>query len=331
MLVDKSLVVTVVVFVSVSAPATYAERPPNAGVLLRHDASLILDQLSTLSNLNLALSQDEVAPPLDVADTGGTGSKPISAEEAAKELANPNTPLATLNFKNEIRFFGGDLPDADDQVGYTLLFQPSFPFRLENGDMIFFRPGIPLHLSQPVFDASSMQFDDELGLGDIGFDLAYGRTTSDGIIIAGGINGTLPTASSSELGGGQFTLGPEVLVGVIRDWGVLGVFPNHQWDVAGWGDQSVSRTTIQPFVTFLAGDGWSVGTAPKIRYDWNAEQWTVPLNLTVGKTERIGSTTWKFSVEVNYFVEQSDAFGPEWMIGINLSPIVENFLAALFE
>ena len=84
-----------------------------------------------------------------------TGPTALSAEEAAKELANPNTALATLNFKNQIRFFDGDLPDANGQVGYTLLFQPSFPFPLANGDTLFFRTGIPLHVSQPVFDLSS--------------------------------------------------------------------------------------------------------------------------------------------------------------------------------
>ena len=40
-----------------------------------------------------------------------------SANEIAKSLANPNTPLATLNFKNQFRFFRGDLPGAADVFG----------------------------------------------------------------------------------------------------------------------------------------------------------------------------------------------------------------------
>ena len=48
------------------------------------------------------------------------------ADEIARELANPNTPLASLNFKNQFRFFDGDLPDASDQWSYTLLFQPTY-------------------------------------------------------------------------------------------------------------------------------------------------------------------------------------------------------------
>jgi hypothetical protein len=41
--------------------------------------------------------------------------KAKSAEEAARELANPNTPLATLNFKLQFHGFEGSLPGANRQ------------------------------------------------------------------------------------------------------------------------------------------------------------------------------------------------------------------------
>ena len=34
----------------------------------------------------------------------------------------------------------------------------------------------------------------------------------------------------------------------------------------------------------------------------------------------------KIELEANYYVEQPDAFGPEWMVGINLTPVVPNFI-----
>ncbi|MFK7852163.1 MAG: hypothetical protein AB8D78_14395, partial [Akkermansiaceae bacterium] len=46
-------------------------------------------------------------------------SQTKSAEEIAKELANPNTPLASLNFKNQFRWFDGALPNSGDQFSYT--------------------------------------------------------------------------------------------------------------------------------------------------------------------------------------------------------------------
>ena len=54
--------------------------------------------------------------------TAQAQDKEKTTEEIAQELANPNTPLATLNFKLQFRQFKGDLADADNQDGTTLLF-----------------------------------------------------------------------------------------------------------------------------------------------------------------------------------------------------------------
>lgn len=44
-----------------------------------------------------------------------------------------------------------------------------------------------------------------------------------------------------------------------------------------------------------------------------------------------GSTTWKFSVSGDYYVERADAFAPRWLIGFGASPVVESVFARLFE
>jgi hypothetical protein len=36
-------------------------------------------------------------------------------------------------------------------------------------------------------------------------------------------------------------------------------------------------------------------------------------------------------MEVNYFPERANAFGPKWFIGFNVAPVVENVLASLFK
>jgi hypothetical protein len=254
-----------------------------------------------------------------------------SADDIARELANPNTPLATLNFKNQIRWYEGDLPGADDEVGYTMLFQPSLPFPLKSGKLIFFRPAIPVLIGQPVFDVRDGDFDSKFGLGDITFDLAYGGNTKNGFMWATGLVSTIPTATSSELAGGKWTLGPELLLAKMSKKYVIGAFPNHQWDIAGWTDGSVNLTTSQFFLTYLPKGGWNVGSSPIVSYDWNSEEWTVPLNLTIGKTIIKGGRPWKLSVELNYFVEKPDAFGPEWFLGINIAPVVKNPFTKWFE
>ena len=66
--------------------------------------------------------------------TAEADKKTLSAEEVARELSNPNSSLATLTFKNQYRWYTGDLPGADDQNNYTMLFQPVFPLSLPKDD-----------------------------------------------------------------------------------------------------------------------------------------------------------------------------------------------------
>jgi len=264
--------------------------------------------------------------PKEIGNKGGAAT--ASAAELAAELSNPNTAVATLTFKNQFRWFEGDLPDADDQWSYTLLFQPALPFVLDSGDKIIWRPAIPLLVDQPVFDPVSGEFDGESGLGDITFDLAYAPKMDGGFLLAYGLITTLPTATN-DLGTDRWTLGPELLIGKASSSSVYGLFPNHQWDIGGSGNTDISLTSIQAFYTYLPGGGWNVGSGPTITYDWEAEQWMVPLQINAGKTVAINGRPWKFSVELNYYVEKSDAFGPEWMLSLNIAPVVKNGLASL--
>jgi len=272
-------------------------------------------------------SEITVSPNLD-SDAGGA-SQP-SAEEIAQRLANPNAPMASLTFRLQHRIFDGDLPDAS-QTGTALVFQPSFPFSLENGDVIFFRPAIPIQFSAPSPDPGGMGFSSESGLGDIAFDVAYGRTTKTGMLYAGGVIVSLPTATNDALGTDRFTMGPEFMIGKLTKKWVIGAFPNHQWDVGGSGDKDINLTTIQLFGTVLPGGGWNYGTSPIITFDHISDQWTVPLNFTLGKTVIWNGRPWKLSAELNYYVEQADAFGPQWFIGLNVAPVVENVLASWFQ
>ncbi|NTW87822.1 MAG: hypothetical protein HGB26_01575 [Desulfobulbaceae bacterium] len=63
-----------------------------------------------------------------------------------------------------------------------------------------------------------------------------------------------------------------------------------------------------------------------MNYDWESEAWTILLNLNTSKTVMFGTLPVKLELEANYYVEQPDAFGPEWMISFNISPVITNFL-----
>jgi hypothetical protein len=252
-----------------------------------------------------------------------------SVDEVARDLANPNSSLANLRFKNQFRWYKGDLPNADDQNNYTLLFQPVFPFSLEpsasGGEAkLFIRPGIPIMSDQPVFDASKADFCGVSALGDIGFDVAYGVTEKSGFLWALGMVGTLPTATDSDVAGKQLRLGPEAVFAKFEKWGLYGIFPSHQWDVDGWSDHYYSNTQIQLFLRYLPGGGWTIGSTPIMDYDWETNDWTIPLQIVVSKTVMAGKMPVKLELEVNYYVAQPDPFGPEWMTAFNIGPVVTN-------
>ena len=264
--------------------------------------------------------------------TGSSTEQAKSADEIARELANPNNSLASLTFKNQYRSYVGDLPNADKQANYTLLFQPVFPFPLadtESGGKanLFIRPGIPLLVNQPIFDPSKADFNSATALGDIGFDIGYGVTEKSGVLWALGMVGTLPTATKSDVAGKQLRLGPEFLLAKFEKWGVYGIFPSHQWSVTSADDRpSYSASQLQAVLKFLPGGGWNVGTGPIMNYDWKGRAWTIPVNLSASKTVKYGSTPWKFELELNYYVKRPDAFGPQWMIAVNITPVVNNFI-----
>jgi len=282
----------------------------------------------------LLLAQAEEKPAAAEEKPAAGGAK--SADEVAKELTNPNNDLAKLTFKNRYTWYKGDLPGADDQDNFTLLFQPVFPFSLgENaqGDKLtfFLRPAIPFVVDQPVFDPTEPGWDEVTAMGDIGFDAALGITKKSGWIYAFGMVGTLPTATDSDVAGKELMLGPEALIAHLHTWGLIGIFPSHQWDVAGWSGEYKSITSIQPLSAWTPGGGWSIGSQPIMTYNWDTHDWTVPINLLISKTVIMGKTPLKIELELNYYVEQPDEFGPDWMVGLNLTPVVPNFIESLFK
>jgi hypothetical protein len=266
-----------------------------------------------------------------------------TADEISRELANPNNDLAKLTFKNQYRWYTGDLEQADKQGNYTLLFQPVFPFSLgttESGDkeVFFLRPAIPFVMKQPLYDPQQDDYwGSKSGMGDISFDAAYAITKKNGWIMAGGVITTLPYASSQELTAGQYRMGPEALIGKISEWGLLGVFPYHQWNIAGSrGPQEkrhkdYSLTNMQLFAVHTMKGGWTVGSTPILAYDWKSKDWTVPIQLNVTRTMILNKRPWKFELEAIWYADQADAFGPDFMLGFNVTPVVNNFIENMFK
>lgn len=251
----------------------------------------------------------------------------MSSAEIAKELANPNTALGVMSFPIDYTSYTGDLPDADNQSAFKLSFQPSIPYPLGDGVNLFVRPLIPVFFDQPtpVIESGEVRFEDSsTELGDIGFDVAVGKTFSNGIIAVGGMVGTLDTATDDAVGLGQTLLGPEFLLGKGADWGFVGMLVSHQWDVAGDDDFDTSITGGQYFYTYNLKNAWQIQAQPTWSYNHEAvgEKWTLPLGVGISKTTAMGGTPVKFSLQYWQYVKQADAFGPDFQIRFQVAPVV---------
>ena len=90
-----------------------------------------------------------------------------------------------------------------------------------------------------------------------------------------------------------------------------GMLANHLWSFAGndrRGD--ISATFLQPFLSYTTPTAWSVALNTESTYDWEGEQWSVPVNCVVTKVTKVGSQLISVGGGVRYWADSPDN-GPE--------------------
>ena len=250
-----------------------------------------------------------------------------SADELAREMSNPTAAVSALTNSFDFTTYAGDLPGASDQTGWSYLLQPAIPFPLEGGANILFRPAIPILLDTPIyhevgidgagFDGSGVKF------GDIAFDLAYGKTTANGILILGGLTGSFPTGGEG-VTSNEVSLGPEVVLGVLRQWGLVGFLATQRWGISG--DKDVNTMAITAFYAISMGGGWQFVGSPIATYNPDAEannKWAIPLAAGFSRTTLAGSTPLKLTLQVWKYIEKPEAFATDWQVRLSIAPVIK--------
>jgi hypothetical protein len=277
-------------------------------------------------------------------DDQTTGDAPQSASEIAKALADPNTVLGTLNFNFDYINYQGDLPDAGSQNSFTIGFQPVLPIPLNKTTNLFVRPQIPLTITQPSIGLNGFE-NKGVGLGNISADVAIGKTFPSKTVGVIGMFGSFRTASDEALRSPYTLLGPEIAVGQITKWGVLGLLVTHGWsvnkiDATGAGNvsilgndvflaaeagESASITSGQYFYNISLNNGWQIAGSPTYSYNHKAakgNKFTLPIGGGAVKVVRFGNLPMKFQLQYWYYVASPEAFGPQHQIRLTVSPVV---------
>ncbi len=245
-------------------------------------------------------------PALEIVQSTSTDAPAAQASDAdalAKQLANPVASLISVPFQ-----FNYDTPVGADGDRITLNIQPVIPVKLSERWNLISRTIVPLIDQRDVVPGRHQS-----GLGDITQTVFFSpaETGPSGVIWGVGPVFVLPTGERG-LGAKTWGAGGSVVVLKQADSWTVGMLANHVVDVGGGQDRvDISATFVQPFVTKAFGGGRSLTLNTEASYDWNAKQWTVPVNLVYAKVVKLGRQLYSFNGGVRGY-GHTPGRGPDW-------------------
>lgn len=228
-----------------------------------------------------------------------------SSADLAKKLSNPVASMISVPF--QFNYDHGFGPEDGDRG--TLNIQPVIPISINDDWNIISRTIMPVIWQDDIAGDSGEQF----GLGDITQSLFFSpkQPGPDGLIWGLGPAFLIPTATDELTGTGKWGAGPTgVALKQEGPW-TYGILANHIWSFAGEDDRpDVSSTFLQPFLSYTTHDAWTFTLNTESTYNWEGDEWSVPLNFMVGKLVKFDKQPVSFTAGLRYWAAAPDS-GPE--------------------
>jgi len=230
------------------------------------------------------------------------------ADELAKQLSNPIASLTSVPL--QLTYDEGYGSDGDGRR-YTLNIQPVIPISITDSWNMISRTIVPVLSQEDVIPGTGSQS----GLGDTLQSLFFSpkALTASGWTWGAGPALLLRTASDDLLGTEKWSAGPTLIaLKQTKSGWTYGFLTNHLWSFAGEETRAdVNSTYLQPFLAKGLGRGRTLSLNFESTYDWESDQWTVPLNMGYSKVSKVGTQLVSYQGGVRYYLDAPDD-GPEW-------------------
>lgn len=239
-------------------------------------------------------------------------SAPLDDATAAAQANNPLANMVAFNIQN---YYVGSLTETDEEAN-TVWLRYAQPFSIGESNWLM-RASLPIN----TFPTSASG-DHKSGLGDFNIFAAYLIDVGNPAISFGiGPQLTAPTATRNSLGSEQWSAGlANVYFNASSKKFQYGYLLTWQGSFAGNDDRAdVNIGAFQPFAMYQLGEGWYLRSAPIWVYNFDNDNYSMPLGLGVGKVIRKNETVYNMFVEPQFSVGDDGPGQPDWQIYMGLN------------
>jgi hypothetical protein len=253
--------------------------------------------LNRLSSQSIAALSCALLPALSAsADAPGDN-------ELALQLSNPVAALISVPLQFN---YDQDIGPVDDGDRWQLNVQPVVPFTLNDDWNLISRTILPVVSQSDIFPGAGSQE----GIGDVVQSIFFSpkAPTDSGWIWGAGPVLLLPTGSNDLLTTDKWGAGPTAVMLKQSNGWTRGVLANHLWSFAGEDSRAdVNATFLQPFLTYTTPTRWTFGLNTESTYDWENEQWSVPVNVSASNLLRFGNQLVSIGGGLRYWLDSPDS------------------------